>query len=87
MQLTSSQSAFYKPEAVTLGNPVDGGGGADEAGGAVLVGADVLMMNCMNIKRNISGSCVVFHKRVIIEILHLWKEIRGKRVEKRKTKV
>ena len=65
---------------------MDGGGGADEAGGAVLVGADVLMMNCMNIKRNKSGSCVVFHKRVI-EILHLWKETRGKRVEKRKTKV
>merc|ERR1719323_1797358 len=29
---------FSLPEAVTLGNPVDGGGGADGAGGDVLVG-------------------------------------------------
>ena len=85
---------------------MDGGGGADEAGGAVLVGADVLKMNecsCSNfheagdmlfqmsnwnIQRNTSGSCVIFHKRVIeIEIFHLWKETRGGRVEKRKTRV
>ena len=83
---------------------MDGGGGADEAGGAVLVGADVLMMNYVavltstrlmlfqmsnwNIQRNTSGSCVIFHKRVIeIEIFHLWKETRGGRVDKRKTRV
>ena len=83
---------------------MDGGGGADEAGGAVLVGADVLKTNYVavltstrlmlfqmsnwNIQRNTSGSCVIFHKRVIeIEIFHLWKETRGGRVEKRKTRV
>ena len=83
---------------------MDGGGGADEAGGAVLVGADVLKTNYVavltstrlmlfqmsnwNIQRNTSGSCVIFHKRVIeIEIFHLWKETRGGRVERRKTKV
>ena len=81
---------------------MDGGGGADEAGGAVLVGADVLKTNYVavltstrlmlfqmsnwNIQRNTSGSCVIFHKRVI-EIFHLWKETRGGRVEKRKTRV
>ena len=83
---------------------MDGGGGADEAGGAVLVGADVLNINYVavltstrlmlfqmsnwNIQRNTSGSCVIFHKRVIeIEIFHLWKETRGGRVDKRKTRV
>ena len=83
---------------------MDGGGGADEAGGAVLVGADVLktnyvavltstrlmlfQMSSWNIQRNTSGSCVIFHKRVIeIEIFHLWKETRGGRVDKRKTRV
>ena len=83
---------------------MDGGGRADEAGGAVLVGADVLKTNYVavltstrlmlfqmsnwNIQRNTSGSCVIFHKRVIeIEIFHLWKETRGGRVEKRKTRV
>ena len=83
---------------------MDGGGGADEAGGAVLVGADVLKTNYVavltsirlmlfqmsnwNIQRNTSGSCVIFHKRVIeIEIFHLWKETRGGRVDKRKTRV
>ena len=83
---------------------MDGGGGADEAGGAVLVGADVLKTNYVavltstrlmlfqmsnwNIQRNTSGSCVIFHKRVIeIEIFHLWKETRGRRVERRKTRV
>ena len=83
---------------------MDGGGGADEAGGAVLVGADVLKTNYVavltstrlmlfqmsnwNIQRNTSGSCVIFHKRVIeIEIFHLWKETRGGRVERRKTNV
>ena len=66
---------------------MDGGGRADEAGGAVLVGADVLKTNYVavltstrlmlfqmsnwNIQRNTSGSCVIFHKRVIeIEIFH-----------------
>ena len=83
---------------------MDGGGGADEGGGAVLVGADVLKTNYVavltstrlmlfhmsnwNIQRNTSGSCVIFHKRVIeIEIFHLWKETRGGRVDKRKTRV
>ena len=83
---------------------MDGGGRADEAGGAVLVGADVLKTNYVavltstrlmlfqmsnwNIQRNTSGSCVIFHKRVIeIEIFHLWKETRGGRVDKRKTRV
>ena len=83
---------------------MDGGGRADEAGGAVLVGADVLKTNYVavltstrlmlfqmsnwNIQRNTSGSCVIFHKRVIeIEIFHLWKETRGRRVERRKTRV
>ena len=83
---------------------MDGGGGADEAGGAVLVGADLLKTNYVavltstrlmlfqmsnwNIQRNTSGSCVIFHKRVIeIEIFHLWKETRGGRVDKRKTRV
>ena len=81
---------------------MDGGGGADEAGGAVLVGADVLKTNYVavltstrlmlfqmsnwNIQRNTSGSCVIFHKRVI-EIFHLWKETRGMGVERRNTKV
>ena len=81
---------------------MDGGGRADEAGGAVLVGADVLKTNYVavltstrlmlfqmsnwNIQRNTSGSCVIFHKRVI-EIFHLWKETRGMGVERRNTKV
>ena len=81
---------------------MDGGGGADEAGGAVLVGADVLMMNYVavptlkrlmiccsrcqiGISRGIQVALVLYFIKVI-EIFHLWKETRGRRVEKSRPK-